>query len=73
MLEQPISHLVCRQDVYLKNSVNWEMVRGDVTGLNENRILWSPFPVSSLSEALFCVISDRMFKPTSLVRTRDKP
>ena len=32
--EQPNPHLVCRQEVYLKNSMNWELVRGDVKGIN---------------------------------------
>ena len=34
VLEQSIPHLVCRQEVYLKNSVDWELVKGDVKGLN---------------------------------------
>ena len=34
VLEQPIHHSVYRQEVYLKNSVDWELVRGDVKGLN---------------------------------------
>ena len=34
VLEQPTPHLVCRQDVYLKNYVNWELARGDVKGFN---------------------------------------
>ena len=34
VIEQPISHLVCRQEVYLKNSVKWELVRGNVKGQN---------------------------------------
>ena len=45
VLEQPIPHLVCRHEVYLKNSVDWKLVRGDVKGLNWNGIIRSPFPV----------------------------
>ena len=30
VLKQPISQLVCRQEVYLKTSVDWELVREDV-------------------------------------------
>ena len=52
VLEQPIHHLVCRQDVYHKNSVDWNLVRRDVNGLNWNGIINSPCPASSLNEAL---------------------
>ena len=34
VLEQLIPHLVGRQKVYLKNSVDWKLVTGDVKGLN---------------------------------------
>ena len=37
--EQPIHHVVCRQEVYIKNSVNWKLFRGHVKGLNWNGIL----------------------------------
>ena len=66
-------HLECRQEVYLKNSLGWELVRGDVTGLNWNGIIRSPCPVSSLNEALFLVIRDRVLKRTIVVRPRDRP
>ena len=33
VLEQLIPYLVCRQEVYLKNSMDWELVRGGVKGL----------------------------------------
>ena len=56
MLEQPISQFVHRQGVYLKNSVDWEMVRGNVKSLNRNGIIRSPFPVASLKAALLRVI-----------------
>ena len=55
-LEQPIPHLVCRQEVHLKNSVDWELVRGDVKSLNRNEIIRSLCPVSSLNEALLRII-----------------
>ena len=38
LLEQPIPHLVRNHDVYLKNSVDWKLVREDVKGLNWNEI-----------------------------------
>ena len=41
VLEQPIPHLVCGQEFYLKNAVDWELVRGDVSGLNWNGSLGS--------------------------------
>ena len=34
VLEQPIPHLMCRQEVYLKNCVDWSLVREDEKGLN---------------------------------------
>ena len=71
MLEQPINHLMCRQEVYLKNSVDWNLVRGYVKSLNWNEIIRFPFP--ALSEALLCAIRDRVPKRTVMVRTRDKP
>ena len=52
VLEQPRLHLMCWQEVYRKNSVNWELVRGYVKGLNWNGIIRSRCPVSSLNEAL---------------------
>ena len=30
VLEQLIPHLMCRQEIYLKNSVDWELVRREV-------------------------------------------
>ena len=56
VLGQPIPHFVCRQVVYLKNSVDWKLVRGDVTCLNWNGILRFPCPASALNEALFRVL-----------------
>ena len=41
MLELPIPHLVCRQEIFLKNSVHWELVIGNVKSLNWNRIIMS--------------------------------
>ena len=34
VVDQYISHLVCSQEAYLKDSVNWELVRGDTKGFN---------------------------------------
>ena len=48
VMEQPIPHMVCRQEVYPKNSVNWELVR-DVKGLNWNGIIRSSCPALWLS------------------------
>ena len=39
VLVQPILHQVCRQEVYPKNSVDWELIRGDVKGLNWNEFI----------------------------------
>ena len=52
VLEPPIPHLVCMPEVYLQNSVDWELVREDVEDINWNRIFRYPCPVSSLNEAL---------------------
>ena len=30
LLEQPIPYSVCRQELYLKNSGDWELIRGDL-------------------------------------------
>ena len=73
MLQQPIPHLVCRQEAYLKNSIDWELLRGDGKGLNWNGITRFPCSVSSLNEALLRVIRDRVPKRTIVVRTGDKP
>ena len=73
MLELSIPHLVSRQEVYLKNSVDWELVIRDVQGLNWNEIIRSPWPASSLNEVLSRVISDRVPKWTIVVKTGDKP
>ena len=73
MLDQPISHLVYRQGIYLKNSVDWEPVGEDVKGLNWNGINRSPCLESSLNEALLHIIIDRVSKRTILVRIQEKP
>ena len=56
VLNQPISHLVCRQEVYIKNSVNWEGFRRDMKGLSWNEIIKPSCPVSSVIEAPLSVI-----------------
>ena len=71
MLQQPIPHQVCRQEVYLKKSVNWELVRGDVKGLNFNEIIWFLCLTSSPKDALLRIIRDRVSKQTIVVRTGD--
>ena len=58
MLDQPMPHLLCRQEVNLKNSVDWKLGRGDVKVLSWNGIIMSPSPVSSLNEALLRVVRD---------------
>ena len=73
MLEQSIPHLVCRQEVHLKNSVDSELVRRDVKDLNWNGIIRFPYPASSLNESLLRVSKDRVSKRTIVVRTDDKP
>ena len=62
--EKPIPRLVCRQEVNLKNSVDLEVVRGDVKLLNWNRLNRCPCQVSSLNEALLHVIRGRVSKRT---------
>ena len=52
VLEKTIPQLVCKQEVYLKNSVKWELARGDVKVLNWSEISRPTYPVSSLNEAL---------------------
>ena len=49
-----------RQVVYLKNSVDWKLARGDVKGLNWNEIFRSLYRVSSLYGALLRVIGIRV-------------
>ena len=71
VLNQPIPHLVCRREVYFKNSVDWELDRGNVKGLNWNRIIRFPCPVSSINEALMRVNRDRVPKQTIEARTGD--
>ena len=51
------------------NSVDWEMVRADVKGLNWNDVIRSFYPVLSLNEALLRVIRGRIPKRTIVVRT----
>ena len=73
VLGQPIPHLVCRLDDYLKNTVDWEQVREDMKGLNWNETIRSPCPVSLLNEALLRVIKNRVPKRTIVVRKGNKP
>ena len=73
VLEQPIPLSVCRQKVYLKNSVDWELVREEVMSLNRNEFIRSLYPVPSLNEALLHVIRERVPKRTIVIRTGDKP
>ena len=72
MLEQLISHFVCRQEYHLKNSLDRELVRGDVKCLNWNGIIESLCPVSSRNEALLLAIRDGVPKRTIVVRTEEK-
>ena len=56
VLDQAIPHLACRQEVYLKNSVNWELVRVYMKVLNWNGIIRFPCLVSLFNDALLRVI-----------------
>ena len=57
----------------MKNSVDWNLVRGDVKGFNwKPSIIRSLCPVLSLNEALLRVIRDRESKRTIAVGTGDK-
>ena len=38
------AHRICRQEVYLKKSVDWKLVRGIVKGLDWHEIISSPCP-----------------------------
>ena len=71
-LEQSIPHLVCRQEVYLKNSVDWELVKGDVNDLNWNEIIRFPCPLLTLNEDLLRVIRNRVPKRMIVVGTGTK-
>ena len=64
---------MCRQEVHLKYSVGWDLIGGDVKGLNWKEIVSSPCPVSSLTKTLMCITRDRVSKRTIGVRTGDKP
>ena len=70
--DQSIPPLLCMQEVYLKNSVDWRLVRRDGKGLNWNMFIRSSCPTSPLFEALLSVIRDRISKLTVAVRTSDK-
>ena len=67
VLELSIPPLVYRQEVYLKNFVNWELFREVVKGLNWNRI------IIIFNEALLRVMRDKVPKQTIVARTGDKP
>ena len=73
VLKTPIPHFVCRQEVYLKNSVDWELTRGNKKGLNCKEIIMFPCPVSSLNKALLRVLRDRAPKRAIVVKAGDKP
>ena len=64
---------MCGLEAYLKNSVEWELVREDVKGLSWNEVVTSPFPVSSLNEALLRVIRDKFLKQTIVGIMGDEP
>ena len=63
---------MCRQEVYLNNSVDWKPVKMNVKGFNWNEIIRFPYPVSLLNEALLRVIRDRIPKRIIVVKTGDK-
>ena len=62
-----------KQEVDLKNSNDWELVRGDVKGFIWNEIISLPCPVSSPNDALLRVIMDRTLKRMIVVRTGYSP
>ena len=72
-LGQRIPHVVCRQQVYLKNSVHGKLVIGDVKRINCNELISFPCQVSTLNEALLLVIRNRVLNRTIVDRTRNKP
>ena len=65
--------MVCRQEIHLKNSADWELVRENVKSLNWKGIIRSPCLVSSLNQILWRVIGNRVPKRTIVVRRGDKP
>ena len=71
--EQPVPHLVCRQEIGLKNAVDWKLVRGDVKGLHCNKIIKPSCPVSTLNEALLHVVTNRVPKRMTVARTGNQP
>ena len=73
VLEQSIPHLVCRQIVYLKNSVDWKLVIGGVKGLHWKGILRSLCSLSTLNDALLGGILNRVPMRTIVVTTGNKP
>ena len=62
-------------EVYLKNSVDSELVRGDVHGCNWNGIVRFPCSESSLNESLLRAIKDRVPQAELYLpfRTGEKP
>ena len=73
MLEQPIPYLVCRQKIYLENSVDWQLVRGDEKDLNWNGIFRFPCPALSQNAALLRVFRNISRKRMIVVRTGGGP
>ena len=63
---------MCRQEVYLKNYVDWKLVRGVVKVLIWIGIISSNCSLSLINEALLRVFMDRVPKRSIMVRTGDE-
>ena len=61
------------KEFYLKNSVDWVLVKRGCEGPDWNEIIRSPCPATSLSEALLRACRDRVSKRTIVVRTSEQP
>ena len=59
VIMQPILQLECRQEVYLKNTVDWELISGDGKSLGWNESTRSSCLGPSLNEALLRILKMR--------------
>ena len=73
VIEQPIPHLVYKQEVYLKNSEGRVLVKRDVKDLNLNGSIRSSCLVSSLCEAYCVLLGSIKSSSRRVIRMGDKP
>ena len=72
-LNQTPSHTVVEREVFLKNSVNWDLVRGDVLGMDWRYILGSDCPASSLNRVLSGIVVARVPTRTLRINSKNRP